>query len=64
MDTDLKIESGVFSSGAFSVCLVRVISPSSASILFQSRTGGQPGILNSIHIFWTTLKVTWNYDCV
>merc|ERR1719472_657766 len=30
-DTDLKMESVVFNSGAFSACLTRVISPSSSS---------------------------------
>ena len=48
IETDLKIESCVFSSGAFSACLVRQISPSSASILSQSRTGGHPAHFQNI----------------
>ena len=67
IETDLKIESCVFSSGAFSACLVRQISPSSASILSQSRTGGHPAHFQNIvnqSISEDVLRLTVYDDCV
>ena len=69
MDTDLKIESWVFSSGAFSACLVRQISPSSASILSQSSTRGQPRIDFNNENYRVYIKYYWCWltghdDCV
>ena len=55
----------MFSSGAFSACLVRQISPSSASILSQSRTGGQPGYFEYYRSFNDNiLRLTGYDDCV
>ena len=53
----------MFSTGAFSACLVRQISPSSASILSQSRTGGQPGNDNDNSPL-TVVRHTGHDDCV